>query len=154
MDVGGRSGELAYRIEDLTVGTEYGVQVRAVNRSGPGPWSETRSRERRGRLCSAKDGAVTDSEENPGLLSDCELLLRSRDKLAGSATLNWREDVAMSKWEGVTLSGTPERVTRLELQEKGLDGEIAVELSWVSELRRLYLYGNDLSGEIPANWAS
>ena len=141
-------GELAYRIEDLTVGTEYGVQVRAVNRSGPGPWSETRT----GTPWTPVDcaaGAVADGEDNPGLMSDCELLLRSRDTLAGSATLNWREDVAMSEWEGVTLSGTPERVTILELQGKGLDGEIAVELSWVSELRLLYLHGNRLSGEIP-----
>ena len=96
-----------------------------------------------------ENGAVTDAEDNPGLVTDCELLLRSRDTLAGSATLNWREELAMSEWDGVTLSGTPERVTRLELQNEGLDGEIAVELSWVSELRRLYLHGNSLSGEIP-----
>ena len=141
-------GELAYRIEDLTVGTEYGVQVRAVNRSGPGPWSETATGTPWTPVFCEK-GAVADAEENPGLVSDCELLLRSRDTLAGSATLDWREDVAMSEWEGVMLSGTPERVTRLELQNKGLDGEIAVELSWVSELRLLYLHGNSLSGEIP-----
>ena len=141
-------GELAYRIEDLTVGTEYGVQVRSVNRSGPSAWSETRT----GTPWTAvfcENGAVTDAEDNPGLVSDCELLLRSRDTLAGSATLNWREELAMSEWDGVTLSGTPERVTRLELRNKGLDGEIAVELSWVSELRLLYLHGNSLSGEIP-----
>ena len=143
-------GDLAYRIEDLTVGTEYGVQVRAVNRSGPGPWSETR----RGTPWTpvfCERGAAPDAEGNPGLVSDCELLLRSRDTLAGSATLNWRDDVAMSEWDGVTLSGTPERVTRLELHGKGLDGEIAVELSGLSELRRLYLHGNSLSGEIPAD---
>ena len=143
-------GELEYRIEDLTVGTEYGVQVRAANRSGPGPWSETR----RGTPWTpvfCERGAVTDTEGNPGLVSDCELLLRSRDTLAGSATLNWEEDEAMSEWDGVTLSGTPERVTRLELQWKGLDGEIASELSGLSELRRLYLHGNSLSGTIPAD---
>ena len=131
-------GERAYRIEDLTVGTEYRVQVRAVNRSGPGPWSETQTGTPWTPVFCEK-GAVADAEGNPGLMSDCELLLRSRDTLAGSATLDWREDVAMSEWEGVTLSGTPERVTRLELQGKGLDGEIAVELSWVSELRRAVL---------------
>ena len=64
-------------------------------------------------------GAVADAEENPGLMSDCELLLRSRDKLAGSATLNWREDVAMSEWEGVTLSGTPERSDAAGASEQG-----------------------------------
>ena len=141
-------GDLAYRIEDLTVGTEYEVQVRAANRSGPGPWSETR----RGTPWTpvfCERGAVTDTEGNPGLVSDCELLLRSRDTLAGSATLNWRDDVAMSEWDGVTLSGTPERVTRLELHGKGLDGEIASELFGLSKLKRLYLHGNSLSGEIP-----
>ena len=143
-------GELAYRIEDLKVGTEYGVQVRAVNRSDPGPWSETvTGMPWEPVFC--ERGAVTDTEGNPGLVSDCELLLRSRDTLAGSATLNWRDDVAMSEWDGVTLSGTPERVTRLELQWKGLDGEIASELSGLSELRRLYLHRNSLSGGIPAD---
>ena len=142
-------GEPAYTIDGLTVGREYGVQVRAANRSDPGPWSETVTGTPWVRVFCQR-GAVPAEEENPGLLSDCELLLRSRDALAGSATLNWEEDEAMSDWEGVTLSGTPERVTKLELQEKGLDGEIAVELSGVSELRLLYLHGNSLSGEIPA----
>ena len=142
-------GELAYTIDGLTVGREYGVQVRAANRSDPGPWSETVTGTPWVRVFCQR-GAVPAEEENPGLLSDCELLLRSRDALAGNATLNWEEDEAMSDWEGVTLSGTPERVTKLELQEKGLDGEIAVELSGVSELRLLYLHGNSLSGEIPA----
>ena len=165
-------GERAYRIEDLTVGTEYGVQVRAVNRSGPGPWSKTATGTPWTPVFCEK-GAVADAEENPGLMSDCELLLRSRDKLAGSATLNWRDDAPMSEWEGVTLSGTPERVTRLELQGKGsgrrdsggavvgVGAEASVlvweqserrdsgELGKLTNLERLYLHDNDLSGEIP-----
>ena len=143
-------GALEYRIENLKAGTEYAVQVRAVNRSDNGPWSESVTGTPLTEV-QCQRGAVENAAENPGLMSDCELLLRSRDTLSGSATLNWDEDVAMSEWEGVTLSGTPQRVTKLDLQDKGLDGEIAEPLSGVSELRLLNLHGNSLSGTIPAD---
>ena len=35
------SGDLIYELTDLTGGTQYDVQVRAVNNSGDGPWSVT-----------------------------------------------------------------------------------------------------------------
>ena len=55
--------------------------------------------------------AVPDAANNPGLVSDCEALLASRDTLAGTATLNWSADTPIADWEGVVLEGTPQRVT-------------------------------------------
>ena len=64
----------------------------------------------------ATGGAVPDPADNPGLVSDCATLLSARDTLAGTATLNWTEDTAMSEWDGVSYQGTPERVTQVALR--------------------------------------
>ena len=58
---------------------------------------------------------------NPGLVSDCEVLLSLRDTLAGTATLNWSAAVAMDDWYGIALSGTPTRVTEIDLYDTNLN---------------------------------
>ena len=95
-------------------------------------------------------GAVPDAANNPGLVSDCEALLAARDTLAGSATLNWSADTPITEWEGVRVSGTTERVTRLDLHDKGLTGAIPAGLGSLSNLEQLELGSNQLSGEIPS----
>ena len=98
----------------------------------------------------ATGGAVADAAKNPGLVSDCEALLAGRDTLAGSATLNWSASAPISEWEGVTLGGSPLRVTGLSLDSKGLSGEIPPELGSLSNLSQLFLARNQLTGPIPA----
>ena len=99
-------------------------------------------------------GAVADAA-NTGLVSDCDALLKARDTLAGSASLNWSENTPITDWDGIlegsfpSLEGTPLRVTRLYLQKSGLMGTVSAELAKLTNLKWLYLYGNDLSGEIP-----
>ena len=93
--------------------------------------------------------AVPDAANNPGLVSDCEALLASRDTLAGSAMLNWSADVPIAEWDGVTVGGTPERVTRIDLRDKGLAGTIPAELGRLASLQGLDLTSNQLSGPIP-----
>ena len=95
-------------------------------------------------------GAVADAANNEGLVSDCEALLAARDTLAGSASLNWSASTPIAEWDGVTVGGTPVRVTRLYLHRRGLDGTIPGDLSGLTGLERLYLYENDLSGAIPS----
>ena len=97
----------------------------------------------------ATGGAVFDADNNPGLVSDCEALLASRDTLAGSATLNWSADTSIAHWDGVTVGGVPRRVTGLQLNHRQLTGEIPAELGDLSALRQLRLSSNQLSGEIP-----
>ena len=65
--------------------------------------------------------AVPDPTNNPGLVSDCEALLASRDTLAGDATLNWSADTPIADWDGITLEGTPQRVTELQLPYSWVD---------------------------------
>ena len=41
----------------------------------------------------------------PLLLDDCELLLATRDRISGNAAINWRENVPVGRWQGVTFGG-------------------------------------------------
>ena len=99
---------------------------------------------------------VPDPKDNPGLVYDCKVLLRVRDELAGSATLNWSADVPILEWEGVEFDGNPQRVRKLVLPDWGLTGTIPFEIGLLTELTRLILhseYGpipNFLTGPIPA----
>ena len=93
--------------------------------------------------------AVADSANNPGLVSDCDALLEARDVLAVTGTLNWDVDTAMTRWDGVTVGGTPRRVTGLVLFQHVLGGSIPPVLGELTGLERLELSANGLTGEIP-----
>ena len=156
------NGVLEYTLTELSSGTKYDLQVRAVNAAGSGPWSATATGTTTMLSACITGGAVADST-NTGLVSDCEALLVARDNLAGSGatrSLNWASDTPLLQWYGVVLSGTPERVTQLRLHgqngnpERGLseaklNGTIPPELGRLSELQVLYLHRNNLTGEVP-----
>ena len=90
-----------------------------------------------------------DAADNPGLRADCDVLLAARDLLAGEARLNWNEQLPIALWQGVTIGGSPDRVTRLELASSGLNGRIPPALGRLSELVSLALNRNRLTGPVP-----
>ena len=99
-------------------------------------------------------GAAEDIADNPELVADCDTLLKARDKLAGNARLNWAASTPFGQWEGIRWAGSPFRVTELNLNNRGLTGEVPGELGSLSSLVKLILFGNDLSGAIPAELAT
>ncbi len=122
--------------------------------------------------------AVQNPQQNPGLVSDCNTLLAAGDTLAGTASLDWNEDDAVAAavfaaalagtasldwsedrpiewWQGVTIGGSPKRVTELYLRQTGLmGGRIPPELGSLANLVSLDLSDNELAGEIPPELAS
>ena len=92
---------------------------------------------------------------NIDLASDCEALLDARDVLVGlGSPLNWSESTPIAQWDGVTVDGTPMRVTTLDLRKMRLKGMISSHLSRVTALRELYLQDNHLTGPIPSELGS
>ena len=104
---------------------------------------------------------VDDPQENVGLVRDCESLLLIRDQLAGDAFLNWSSVLPMAEWIGVTIDGSPRRVTVLDLAfisgvQLGhpLNGFISPDLSQLTGLRELLLTNNSLMGTFPQELGS
>ena len=62
---------------------------------------------------------------------------------------NWLSNAPMGEWHGVTTDSDG-RVTQLYLYRNQLTGEIPAELGGLSNLTGLYLRNNQLTGEIPA----
>ncbi len=93
------------------------------------------------------DGTVvSDHTSNPGLVSDCENLLLAIGTLKGTANtaLNWSSTRVLSDWDGVTVSGSSNRVTKLELSGRGLAGSIPAGLQSLANLQTLDLSNNQL----------
>ena len=123
--------------------------------------------------CSASSPAIVDipastfeaNADLAGLINDCTTLLGLKNALigteSGAGSLDWAEDSRMNQWEGVTVEKirvtepneeTQPGVTKLDLRDKNLTGEIPPELGTLPGLAQLYLSNNQLSGEIPATW--
>ena len=93
--------------------------------------------------------AVPDQADNPGLMRDCINLLAAKDTLRGAATLNWSVGTPISDWDGVRVSGSPGRITALNLSSRDLTGTIAPVLGRLDGLEHLRLDNNQLTGCIP-----
>ncbi len=99
--------------------------------------------------------AVTNPQDNPLLVQDCNALLEARDILSqGGRRLIWNADTSMSKWEGLSIEESPARVRGLWLGGDGggkgsLKGSIPPALGRLTGLRVLELDQNSLTGEIP-----
>ena len=100
-------------------------------------------------LTCASGTVVTTPDTNRGLVHDCSNLLAAKDTLQGTAALNWSKDLANASWEGITTSGTPNRVTELGLSSESLNGTIPAELGRLFELTHLDLSSNLLTGSVP-----
>ena len=89
---------------------------------------------------------------NTGLLADCNILLPLKETLTDSVDLlNWRADTTIGSWNGITLAGSPLRVTGLVLPYWNLPGTIPGDLGKLDKLETLNLSSNQLKGAIPSD---
>ena len=95
------------------------------------------------------NSVVLNADSEPALVGDCEALFALKDALAGTGTLNWGLDRAITSWDGVTVGGTPKRVTELDLNRRDLTGVVPAGLGDLTGLERIALRRNRLTGEIP-----
>ena len=95
---------------------------------------------------------IPNHADHPHLVDDCAALLELQPDLAGTATLNWGANAALSSWDGITLASLDgiQRVTELDMDGQGLNGTIPAQLGELTGLRELRLaWGNQLTGSIP-----
>lgn len=97
---------------------------------------------------------VSNPRRNPGLVRDCETLLRMRDTLAGEdVVLRWDRDRPIDRWEGVTIGGDPPRVVGLGADPNyihtDLEGTIPPEIGELTELQKVEFLGDSMDGPIP-----
>ncbi len=121
------------------------------------PWHDgdlLTARIRRAPASCSNGVVVTNPGSASGLVQDCETLLWVKDLLVGTGTLNWSADTAISSWDGITLSGSPQRVTGLALASRSLNGTIPARLATLTMLTSLDLASNQLIGRIPSQLGS
>ena len=165
LDGTGKEGPDLYENDDITPGSnlnsrieqqlqpgEYTIEATTYNSQKTGEFTlEVSGISKPPEDADCSSGiAVTDPDDNPGLVSDCEVLLAARDILAGSAGLNWSAGLPIEEWDGIRIVGSPERVDSLTLNDLKLNGVIPAELGLLAHLFLLSLSGNDLSGPIPS----
>ena len=95
-------------------------------------------------------GDAVSDRSNIGLVADCNALLAAKDTLRGTAALNWSPSTTIARWDGITLGGSPIRVSKIKLQKRELTGHIPAEIGQLDALEELWLYINELTGTIPA----
>ena len=99
---------------------------------------------------------VPKPDKNPGLVRDCEALIKTRNVLTGEETpLLWNRNVQIADWAGVSVEGEPPRVSKLAFHGE-LHGRIPPTLGDLEMLKVLALgrqsaaIGQGLSGQIPS----
>ena len=104
------------------------------------------------RALGCSDGtAVPSPEYYPGLVSDCEALLLAKPTLEGSGPvmLDWSSTTDIRSWRGITVTGTPPRLTAVNCRRLRLEGTVPTQLGNLSNLAELNLAANDLKGPVP-----
>ena len=98
----------------------------------------------------ATGGAVANADDNSLVwCPTAKRCLAVRDTLAGDGMLNWAASNTITTWDGITVGGTPQRITKVYLGIQGLSGTIPADLSSLTGLTQLSIFDTQLTGPIP-----
>ena len=100
------------------------------------------------------DNGIAVPGQEADLINDCEELLDAKGTLDPNDVLDWSVNSDIEDWEGITVFGTPKRVTALFIEDKALAGSIPAGLANLGELVTLRLKGDQLTGSIPTELGS
>ena len=94
---------------------------------------------------------VAEPAAQPGLVRDCEALVDMREALLGKrrSLANWVSGTPIDQWHGVTVTGTPPRVTAINLSRHSLRGTLPPRLGDLTHLQTLDIARNAFAGQIP-----
>ena len=102
-----------------------------------------------------ESGGTTEVTDVTNLVADCTTLLRLKDELSGTGSLNWDTTIPMwfnvtsvESWDGIRVSATSHRVMEVLLQNKSLDGDIPATLADLGGLITLDLRDNPLGDDV------
>lgn len=86
-----------------------------------------------------------------GLVRDCQTLVDLREALLAERRplTNWASGTPIDEWIGVTVAGTPPRVTAIDLSGNRLSGRVPPGLGNLTYLQTLDLSRNSYTGPIP-----
>ena len=152
------------RLAGQSWGAQEAVSVALDRGTSNGRWRYGKHTFELSVLATCSSGiAVPNPTPNPGLVEDCEHLLKLQDLLSVdrsfenavflAAPLNWSADRPMATWTGVSVGGTPRRVTELELPDLDMYGvlvSLSGSLTSLKGLTELHLNDNDLEGSVPS----
>ena len=115
-----------------------------------------------GQAAQCRNGTtVPNPTTNTGLVADCDALWAAKDTFRGTITLNWNATTAVSNWQGITVAGTPQRVTSISFLSNirppipgKLNGSLPTEFGNLTALQRLDVQQSSLTGSIPPELAN
>ena len=147
-------------------GTDVEVILRGGRKLVPenSLWADLES----GMMSCSEGVVVKDPQMNQELVRDCEILVGLRDSLSGRELLLWRLTIPIEEWEGISVGGSPLRVTHVEIEKARLDkygwperpncgdvslhgGIIPASVGELDGLKVLSIRDSCLTGEIPAD---
>ena len=99
-------------------------------------------------LC-ANGVAVPAGDEYDGLFIDCVALLEFQEAITSETELPWTVDIAVRRWLGIELGGSPLRVQKISLRDRQLDGYLSPSIGQLDGLVELHLQGNQITGPLP-----